>query len=121
LARKIGISTSTITESDSRVETRIASIRGDNYIVVWQKSPYAPNNANSIISEYVEPSAQGKGTEVQLIKKAIWLFGKDSLVCQVHEKVWIEHYFWCGFRADGKKTLEETLEVYNEKFEKGRR
>lgn len=103
-----------VSEPNPRTETSIQTKNGEVGLKVWHNSPHCPGKLNAILGESVCEEAQGLGVEKQLLKKAIEIFGKESLASQFQDEGFIRAAYALGFRSGEWDSLEKTLKLAQE-------
>lgn len=99
----------------TRTETSIQTKRDGAGLRVWHHSPYCPGKRNAIISEHVDDKFKGKGMESKLLRKAVEIFGKDSLASQFCNEQFVIAGYEVGFRTENDDSLEKTLHMFRDK------
>lgn len=83
-------------------------------IVIWEKSPYAPNKENAIVNWYVDESHRGSGEGSKLIQQAIKLY--PILVGQSSNKNSLKILYNNRFRPYDSidASLEKSTELFDD-------
>ena len=98
-----------------RKETLIHNKSFSAILKVWHNSPANQFGYNAIIGEYVDSShSPMQKVERVLLRKAIELFGNDSLLSQFQNEKFIKEAYSLGFRNSDANDLAATLKLFKE-------
>lgn len=95
--------------------TEIRTMNKKSYIHIWNNSPYASDEANSIIRFEIGDEKNQYERGLALLKEAVRIYKEKYLVEQVSNEFSADMHYAAGFRVEGKNTLRETLDFLKQK------
>lgn len=95
--------------------TEIRTMNKKSYAQIWNNSPFASDEASSIIRFEIGDEKNHYERGLTLLKEIVRLYKGKHLVEQVSNDVSVEMHYQAGFRVDGINTLKETLDLLKRK------
>ena len=86
-----------------------------SYVQIWNNSPYASDEANSIIRFEIGDEKNQYERGLALLKEVVRLYKGKYLVEQISNAFSADIHYVAGFRVEGKETLRETLDFLKQK------
>lgn len=95
--------------------TELRTLNKKTYVKVWNDSPFAHQNANSIINFEVGDETNQHERGVRILKELVKMYKGKPLVEQVSDSSSVSAHYYAGFRVEGVDSLADTLKLFDQK------